>query len=1031
MPREVQQRKESGDMKEVRKLLLEVNPEYARLSFGDALDPEGKELRGWESWWSPDKARFFVYKRNAMDEKGYLYLDGATNWLVHDLKSMKDVVKQTSEGFNYGAYPTVFKEDFFLVGGYGYYRFNSIWREFEQRGGFGHRLSYKKRSVEEEYLEPPTVLNGMWRDNEKESYFMLMNAWAYDEPNFPPPNTLLMPDSTRGDLRQFQLWQLADTSQRENLHVADFNADIWGDEIPLAVLESKSWVIFIRENTTSTPMLRKSDFEWFELKADHQLPFGGKNGLYGWMFQGDTLMVVDEGKVAQVIDLTDHVEQFKSEQPQFVEARSNLLIPPVKLDFTKEVPVEGTPWGLPAAAAALALLVAALAMRKKRGEAEIQRNEMSAQLEIIEYFSRSIFRSNSADDILWDIAAQCISRLNFEDCVIYMLDEANNQWIQKAAYGPKNIDYRDIHEPVTLRITEGIVGAVGLSGQAEIIADVRKDTRYVVDDAERLSEMAVPIICDGKVIGVIDSEHSEPNFYTRDHLKIIQNVANICGQKLGRSLSEQKTLEFIQVYEQNPDPVMRVNEEGLVLMTNDSAKAHFGRIALQGEKVKLPDLLTLVTESVGSGKSTVSSIQSGARIYQVHVLPDASKKIVDIYATDVTDLEKARTRAEKAERAKAEFLSIMSHEIRTPLNAIMGLNELLLKDNLKEDQLRQLKYMQYSGKHLLGLVNDILNLESLDHGKVERKSHHFNLSQLLGSLAESHQPRAKENGSNIELRLEDASKAWVQGDRHWVTQMVANLLDNAVKFTKRGTITLAAQPIPGEASWHIIVEDTGIGIPEEHLDRIMDPFEQVMTNPKNTNPDQGTGLGLAIVKRLASLHGGGLSVQSTEGIGSKFMLEVELPKGKAQAEPVASTPVQPVTDDQPVADARVLVVDDNPMNLMVAQKLIEKLGHEVITATNGQEAVHVWQNENPELIFMDLQMPVMDGMEATIEIRRRMEGSDAPRLGIVALTADAEPSTRKEALASGLDDVLVKPASIDQLEYCIQHWCRVHREASM
>ena len=184
---------------------------------------------------------------------------------------------------------------------------------------------------------------------------------------------------------------------------------------------------------------------------------------------------------------------------------------------------------------------------------------------------------------------------------------------------------------------------------------------------------------------MIDSEHSKANFYTRDHLKIIQNVANICGQQLGRSLSEQKTLEFIQVYEQNPDPVLRINRDGVVVMTNDSARAHFGRNALQGERVKLTDLDDLVRESIQSGQSAVSSVQNGGRIYQVHILPDRSKKYVDVYSTDVTDLERARTRAEKAERAKAEFLSIMSHEIRTPLNAIMGINELMLKDKLDDD----------------------------------------------------------------------------------------------------------------------------------------------------------------------------------------------------------------------------------------------------------------------------------------------------------------------------------------------------------
>ena len=1034
VPVEVEKRTESGDIKQIQELLLEENPEYARLSFGDALNATTKWSRGWESWWSSDGARFFVYKRNPMDEKGYLYLDGATNWVVHDLVSMRDNVDGMLEEFNYGAYPTVHNEAFYLVGGYGLYRYHRKWLKLERRR-FTPLPNYGgRKKLSEKYLEAPEVVHGMWRDDERQSYFMIANPWVYEEPNLPPPYTKQLSDTLTSGLNQFQLWQMRDKGSAECLHVSDLNPDVL-TEIPLAVLESESWVIFIRPNSTSTPMMRKSDFAWFELKGDHQLPFGTKTGLYGWMFEGDTLMVVDNGTVTDRIDLTEHVANHQSMQPQFVEAQTALQIPPVSLSYVTEAPGNGSPWGWPLGVALVltgGLLAVVVSQRKKQGQGELELSDMQTQLEIIEYFSRSIFRSNSAEDILWDIAAQCISRLDFEDCVIYMLDEQNNQWIQKAAYGPKNINYRQIHEPVTLGLTEGIVGAVGLSGQAEIIPDVRKDTRYVLDDEQRLSEMAVPIVCDGKVIGVIDSEHSEADFYTRDHLKIIQNVANICGQKLGRSLSEQKTLEFIQVYEQNPDPVMRVDKNGVVVMTSDSAKAHFGRIALQGEQVKIPDLLALVESTVASGKAEVASIRSGSRIYQVHALPKPDKTLVDIYATDVTDLERSRIRAEKAERAKADFLSVMSHEIRTPLNAILGINELMLREDLEDDQMRQLKYMRYSGKHLLGLVNNILNLETLDRADVERKTSNFNLTSLLTDLAESLRPRIEEGGCKLTLNLTNEGHAWVQGDRHWVAQMVSNLLDNARKFTKKGTVTLSAKALPGTDSWMIEVEDTGIGIAENHLQRIMDPFEQILNNPKNTSPDQGTGLGLAIVKRLAALHGGTLSVHSTEGIGSKFTLELELPKGTPEARPSApsntSGPAKgPVKGDSDPREVKVLVVDDNPINLMVAKKLIQQLGHEVVTAEDGLLAIQAWQNEQPEMIFMDLQMPQMDGLDATREIRKIIADEGRPSIGIVALTADAEPSTKKDALDAGLDDVLVKPASLDQLDHSINQWSQAHR----
>lgn len=154
---------------------------------------------------------------------------------------------------------------------------------------------------------------------------------------------------------------------------------------------------------------------------------------------------------------------------------------------------------------------------------------MQLQSDIVEYFSKSIFRSNSPEDILWDIASQCIQPLGFEDCVIYLLDEDRQVWLQKAAYGPKNIDYRAIHNPIEIPFNQGVVGAVGSSGQAEIVEDTRLDARYIVDDESRCAEMAIPIICDNRVIGVIDSEHSQPGFYQDHHVRIVKNIAAICG----------------------------------------------------------------------------------------------------------------------------------------------------------------------------------------------------------------------------------------------------------------------------------------------------------------------------------------------------------------------------------------------------------------------------------------------------------------------------------------------------------------------
>ena len=191
-------------------------------------------------------------------------------------------------------------------------------------------------------------------------------------------------------------------------------------------------------------------------------------------------------------------------------------------------------WGLVALLVAVATWFFRAVVLQRRPSNEHWR----AQLEIIEHFSQSIFRQNTPEDILWDIASSCIDKIGLEDCVIYLKDAEHKAWVQKAAYGPKSIDYRALHEPMELKMGEGIVGRVGATGVAEIVADTSTDKDYVVDDARRASEMAVPILCDGEVIGVIDSEHSLKGFFQPHHLRIMQSIANICGQKIGRSMGE-------------------------------------------------------------------------------------------------------------------------------------------------------------------------------------------------------------------------------------------------------------------------------------------------------------------------------------------------------------------------------------------------------------------------------------------------------------------------------------------------------------
>ncbi|MGB2228804.1 MAG: GAF domain-containing protein, partial [Flavobacteriales bacterium] len=286
-------------------------------------------------------------------------------------------------------------------------------------------------------------------------------------------------------------------------------------------------------------------------------------------------------------------------------------------------------------------------VRQKRGS----QGDLSKQLDIIEHFSKSVFRQNTPEDIVWDIAASCIEQLGLEDCVIYLKDARRQVWVQKAAYGPKNVDYRAIHEPIDLGFGQGIVGRVGASGVAEIVHDTSKDPDYVVDDAVRGSELAVPILCDGEVIGVIDSEHTMPGFFKPFHLRVLQNVANICGQKVGRSLGEERLAEFARFFQINPNPVMRLGLEGKVMLANDASREAFGPEVQEEERLtpKHP-LWASLTEAMQGQTVARLQVDMDGRAHQVTASRVDDKPYYHVYAVDVTELEKARERAAAAEQ---------------------------------------------------------------------------------------------------------------------------------------------------------------------------------------------------------------------------------------------------------------------------------------------------------------------------------------------------------------------------------------------
>ena len=1019
-PQDVKKRMANGQLRELADLLQETNPNYARLTFAEE-NPTNRELfsRGWDSWYSGK--RFYVYYKHPKNKEGFLYLDGHCSWLVRDLNSLQDVSRSSMDQLNYGTSPTFLGGSFYLIGGYGFFRHHHNWYKWDPRGGFSIELLKNMRMdslVETDGHRPPEVLHGIWRDEDNESIVVLGNTKLLPEPNqpLPPFKHNQFKDESSADIHEkgnvirqgvneFQLWSydIRDFGRRNSSyhHVGDVAPSLLEDLPPIGIVQADSWVIFVLQDTYTTPILNKETLTWYAPSSTASLPFGEKLGLHGWVVKGDSLMVVSDGVVAEEIDLNEYVAALQADDAVL---GINPLIPGVlprgQIPFWAKVR-----YGIAALVGLVlfAIVLNRVAWRKRKVEGKL--NRISAQVAVLEAFSQRIFHSVEAEDILWGIASQSVESLNLDQCAIYTRSENRHSWVRQAVAQAGQPDLREEHEVEAFPIDAGIVGRVGLRGHVEVDKPESPDPFYR-DRGHKHSVLAIPIVCDGSVIGVLEAAYLEPRDFDPSQRKILNNVANLVGQKLGRSLSERKTLEFARFYEDNPSPVLRLSPEGLVLLTNDSARAHFGASAIMGELLQWPDLVHATAQAFETNESTSISAAHRTRIYQVKLVPNAEFGFVNVYAFEVTELEQAKSRAQKAERAKADFLSVMSHEIRTPLNAILGLNEVMLLDSPDEEQRKQLKYIQYSGKHLLALVNDILNLEALDATNPTLEAKPFDLKNLIEQMLEGFELKANERGNRVHLDWSPDVAELLMGNRHWLTQMVNNLIDNALKFTSRGEVYVRVQPGISPEMVLIEVEDTGVGIAEEHLARIMDPFEQILTGPKNTG-EKGTGLGLAITKRLASLHGGKLEVQSTVGVGSKFILALVMTPGPVRATPRPAEPTVPTSSD---IELSVLVVDDNPLNLMVAQKLVERLGHTVRTAVHGEDAVAQWKREKPDVILMDLQMPVMDGMEATRTIRAQSKAQGLAHQRIVALTADAEASTRTEALEAGMDEVIVKPA---------------------
>jgi PAS domain S-box-containing protein len=581
------------------------------------------------------------------------------------------------------------------------------------------------------------------------------------------------------------------------------------------------------------------------------------------------------------------------------------------------------------------------------------------------------------------------------------------------------------------------------------------------------SNLALPIRSENQVIGALSIYASEPDAFDSEEIRLLEELAaNLSfGVQARRRQAERDRTEvalrdseilFRTLFEKANDSILILDLEGHILAANVITCRRLGYTHEELLRMNVHQLDKTITDALRRER-LAGAMQTGGYMFEgVHKRKDGSEFSVEIssqlfdyhgkpailgVARDITErkraqreaaersaeLERAKIAAEAANRAKSEFLTRMSHEMRTPMNGITGMTNLLLDSPLEAEQREFAETVRRSAQGLLAVINDILDLSTIEAGRMEIKRTAFDIVDCVREAGELMAPKLQAKGLAFRYNSCVAGRR-VMGDLGRVRQIVLNLLDNAMKFTDSGSVELriGSSELLGDRSvFYISVEDTGIGIATEHLPLIFSNFGQI--DASVTRKQGGTGLGLAISRRLAELMGGTLTVSSDPGCGSEFLLTLPMHCfHESRPANESNACLAPSPKIFPHRQRRVLVAEDNPVNRKVAVRILEKLGCLVDVAVNGRHAVEMATCFSYEAIFMDCGMPEMDGYTATREIRlRQSEPSRVPpsRVPIVATTAHAIAGAREECLEAGMDDYIAKPIQSADLERALAKWC--------
>ncbi len=485
--------------------------------------------------------------------------------------------------------------------------------------------------------------------------------------------------------------------------------------------------------------------------------------------------------------------------------------------------------------------------------------------------------------------------------------------------------------------------------------------------------------------------------------------------------------KFIDDWRFWPSSVIHAEDQAMAaeqaeqLALGRNSEVEYRLVRADGEIIWVRDSARI--EHQGTSKIVYGVVSDITELKQAEIaLAEERARLAQRVAERTAELRAANAELAQASQLKDKFLANMSHELRTPLNAILGMSEVLRREiygSLNEKQLDALHYIEESGQHLLALVTDILDLSKIEAGKLKLQIGSVSVEDVCQTSLRLIKQAAQEKQVKVLSKLDDKVTV-LQVDGRRLKQILVNLLSNAVKFTTDGgQIGLEVEGDPEQNVVHFTVWDTGIGISEEDMPYLFQPFVQV--DSSLSRPYEGTGLGLSLVSRLAQMHGGKVSVKSEPGQGSRFTVSLPWRVAGDQtqlADSGLSAANQPesATISRP-SPAVILLVEDNEVNIITLRDALEGSGYEVIVARNGVEAINRTMADRPDLVLMNVQMPVMDGLEATRHIRANTELSTIP---IIALTAMAMPGDQERCLAAGVDDYMSKPITLKGLIKAIE-----------